>query len=64
MARRELSHMAGGGADTALAMLNISSSRMDVTGAVLTIVQQQSLRIETVTTTVLGALNGGEIRPE
>lgn len=64
MARRELSYMAGGSADTALAMLNIATSRMNVTGAVLTIVQQQSLRIEAVTTTALGALSGGQIRLE
>ena len=64
MAREQVSWTAGGSADNALAMLNISSSRMDVTGAVATIVRQQSLRIETVTTTVLGALNGGQIVAE
>ena len=54
---------AGGGADTATFAINLASNRMDVTGAVRTIVQQQSVELATIMTTVIGAVNAGETRP-
>lgn len=63
LASQHATQAAGGSAETAVALLNIGSNRMDITGAVLTVVRQQSLQVEAAVTTVLGAVNGGTIRP-
>lgn len=51
----------GGTADTAVLIANVASNQMAVNGMVLNVIEQQSVRINLMVTTVLGAVNGGSI---
>lgn len=51
----------GGTADAAVLVANVASNQMAVNGMVLNVIEQQSVRINLMVTTVLGAVNGGSI---
>lgn len=52
---------AGGNAQTAQLMANIASNRMQIVGSIETLVAGQSLAVERLVSTAIGAVNGGAV---
>lgn len=52
----------GGTSDSTALVANIASNRMAVNGMIRTLIDQQSVRVDLLVTTVLGAVNGGSIQ--